>query len=47
MSLLPRAAATIADTKITEYLLNTAHPQGNSKAKFLNSYGLHSLIARA
>ncbi|TMJ58673.1 MAG: hypothetical protein E6G81_10510 [Alphaproteobacteria bacterium] len=40
MSPLPRAAhATLADAKITQYLLNTAHPIGAAKAVFFASFG--------
>jgi hypothetical protein len=40
MSQLPRAAnTTLADAKITQYLLNTAHPTGAAKAAFLGSFG--------
>jgi hypothetical protein len=40
MSLLPNAAnATLDDAKISQYLLNPAHPVGGSKAKFFLSRG--------
>ena len=40
MSQLPRAAnAILDDRKITQYLLNTVHPTGASKAKFFMSFG--------
>jgi hypothetical protein len=40
MSLLPNAAnATLDDAKITQYLLNPAHPVGGSTAKFFLSRG--------
>jgi hypothetical protein len=40
MSQLPNSsAATIDDTKITQYLLNTTHPTGSGKAKFFNAFG--------
>src|SRR5712671_5185755 len=40
MSLLPNAAnATLDDAKITQYLLNPAHPVGGSKARFFLSRG--------
>jgi hypothetical protein len=40
MSQLPRAAnAVLDDRKITQYLLNTAHPTGAAKAKFYMSFG--------
>jgi hypothetical protein len=40
MSQLPRVAnAILDDRKITQYLLNTVHPTGASKAKFFMSFG--------
>jgi hypothetical protein len=40
MSQLPGAAnATIADNKITQYLLNPAHAQGAGKANFFTQFG--------
>lgn len=40
MSQLPRAAhATLADAKITQYLLNPAHPRGAAKARFFAAFG--------
>jgi hypothetical protein len=40
MSQLPRAAnATMADAKITQYLLNTTHATGAAKAAFFGSFG--------
>jgi hypothetical protein len=40
MSRLPRATdAALADAKITQYLLNTAHPDGAAKAAFFGSFG--------
>jgi len=43
MSQLPRAAhATLADAKITQYLLNSAHPDGAAKAMFFRSFGFSS-----
>jgi hypothetical protein len=43
MSQLPRAAlATLADAKITQYLLNSAHPDGAAKAIFFRSFGFSS-----
>lgn len=38
--MLPHAAgARVERQKITEYLLNPAHPRGKSKARFLVRYG--------
>ena len=43
MSQLPRAAhATLADAKITQYLLNSAHPDGAAKARFFQAFGFSS-----
>jgi hypothetical protein len=43
MSQLPRAAhATLADAKIIQYLLNSAHPDGAAKATFFRSFGFSS-----
>ena len=40
MSQLPRVAnATLADAKITQYLLNPAHPTGAAKARFFVLFG--------
>jgi len=40
MSQLPRVAnATLADAKITRYLLNPAHPTGAAKARFFVLFG--------
>lgn len=40
MSQLPGVAnATLDETKITHYLLNTSHPTGAAKAKFFISFG--------
>ncbi len=40
MSQLPRVANAILDNrKITQYLLNTAHPTGAAKARFFISLG--------
>jgi hypothetical protein len=40
MSQLPGAAsAALTDHKITQYLLNPAHPIGAGKAKFFGSFG--------
>ena len=40
MSQLPGAAnATIADDKITQYLLNPTHRDGSGKAKFFTLFG--------
>ena len=40
MSQLPGAAnAVLDDRKITQYLLNTVHPSGATKAKFFMSLG--------
>jgi len=37
---LPNAAfASVAEEKFTKYLLNLAHPEGGSKAKFFMGYG--------
>jgi hypothetical protein len=43
MSQLPRVAyATLADAKITQYLLNSAHSDGAAKATFFRSFGFSS-----
>jgi hypothetical protein len=40
MSQLPRVAnAILDDRKVTQYLLNSVHPTGASKAKFFVSFG--------
>ena len=39
-SRLPNADSAIVDlAKITEYLLNDAHPQGSAKSRFLKLFG--------
>jgi len=34
--------ATVEREKITDYLLNTAHPHGASKARFFSGFGFSS-----
>jgi hypothetical protein len=43
-------AAIVEDAKLTEYLLNPAHPRGAAKARFLARFGFdaaHPELARA
>ena len=44
MAYLPEIdAAVVADAKLVDYLLNSAHPRGAAKARFLEAFGFSPL----